>query len=89
MGVTGKVGEAPLNLRKGVVFRSAVAAISLSMASSNSRGRLLRSEAEASIQIGKVLGLDCQGQEEEVISKLAALEAQDLQRIRDKEWDAN
>ncbi|KAI8021972.1 hypothetical protein LOK49_LG03G01637 [Camellia lanceoleosa] len=46
MGVTGKLGEAPLNLRNGAVFRSAVAAISLSMASSNSRGRLLRSEAE-------------------------------------------
>ncbi|GMP42701.1 hypothetical protein CsSME_00012353 [Camellia sinensis var. sinensis] len=69
--------QSSLNLRKGAVFRSAVAAISLSMASKSSRGRLRLSEAEASLQIEKVLGVDCDGKEEEVISKLEELEAAD------------
>ncbi|GMP53576.1 hypothetical protein CsSME_00019005 [Camellia sinensis var. sinensis] len=64
-----------LNLRKWAVFRSAVAAISLSMASKSSRGCLQLLEAEASLQIGKVLGSDCDGKEEEVISKLEEFEA--------------
>lgn len=58
----------PMNLKKGVVFRSAVAAISLSM-SSESRRRVLN-EAETNVQLSKVLGLDGDGQEEEIISKL-------------------
>ncbi|GMP69394.1 hypothetical protein CsSME_00028678 [Camellia sinensis var. sinensis] len=45
-----------LNLRKGSVFRSTVAAISLSMASKSSRGGLRLSEEEAAIQIGKSAG---------------------------------
>ncbi|GMP81180.1 hypothetical protein CsSME_00035975 [Camellia sinensis var. sinensis] len=64
-----------LNLRKWAVFRSAVTAISLSMASKSSRGCLRLSEVEASLQIGKVLGVDYEGKEEEVISKLEELEA--------------
>ncbi|GMQ11880.1 hypothetical protein CsSME_00054355 [Camellia sinensis var. sinensis] len=63
------------NLRKGAVFRSAVAALSLSLASKSSRGCLRISEAESSIQIGKVLGVDCDGNEGEVMSKLEELEA--------------
>ncbi|CAL5347681.1 unnamed protein product [Camellia sinensis] len=77
-----------LNLRKGAVFRSAVAAISLAMASGNSSGRRLLTEAEASIQIGKALDLECEGKEEEVLSKLHDLEAQDQQRARPGEGDA-
>lgn len=69
--------QSSLNLRKGAVFRSTVAAISLSMASKSSRGRFRLSKAEASLQIGKVLGVDCDGKEEEVISKLEELEAID------------
>ncbi|GMP72028.1 hypothetical protein CsSME_00030217 [Camellia sinensis var. sinensis] len=59
------------------------------MASGNSRGRRVLSEAEASLQIGKALGLDCEGKEEEVLSKLEDLEAQDQQRVRKKEGKAS
>ncbi|GMP68414.1 hypothetical protein CsSME_00028041 [Camellia sinensis var. sinensis] len=57
-----------MNRKKGAVFRSAVAAISLSM-SSESRRRVLN-EAETNAQLSKVLGMDGNGQEEEIISKL-------------------
>ncbi|XP_028101245.1 uncharacterized protein LOC114300576 [Camellia sinensis] len=60
--------EMSMNLKKGAVFRSAVAAISLSM-SSESRRRVLN-EAETNAQLSKVLGMDGIGQEEEIISKL-------------------
>ncbi|GMP50137.1 hypothetical protein CsSME_00016876 [Camellia sinensis var. sinensis] len=83
-----KLWASSLNLRKGAVFRSAVAAISLSMASGASRGRRMLSEAEASLQIGKVLGLDYEGKEQEVISKLNALEAKDKEKVRQREGDA-
>ncbi|GMP63316.1 hypothetical protein CsSME_00025761 [Camellia sinensis var. sinensis] len=85
--VINKLRDSSLNLRNGVVFRSAVAAISLSMASGTSRGRLMMSEVEASLQIDKALGLDCEGKEEEVHSKLEDLEAQDKQRVRQREGD--
>lgn len=81
-GVNKRLGASSLNLRKGTVFRSAVAAISLSMASGNSRGRRVLSEAEASIQISKAQGLDYEAKEEEVLSKLEDLEAQDQQRAK-------
>ncbi|GMP56130.1 hypothetical protein CsSME_00020718 [Camellia sinensis var. sinensis] len=87
--VSTGLGASSLNLRKGAVFRSAVVAISLSMASGNSRGRRLLTEAEASIQIGKALGLECEGKEEEVLSKLHDLEAQDKQRARPGEGDVS
>ncbi|GMP53485.1 hypothetical protein CsSME_00018933 [Camellia sinensis var. sinensis] len=57
-----------MNLKKGAVFRSAVSAISLST-SSESRRRVLN-EAETNVQLSKVLGMDGNGQEEEIISKL-------------------
>ncbi|CAL5358449.1 unnamed protein product [Camellia sinensis] len=60
--------EKTMNLKKGAVFRSAVAAISLSM-SSESRRKVLN-EAETNAQLSKVLGMDGKGQEEEIISKL-------------------
>ncbi|GMP61994.1 hypothetical protein CsSME_00024266 [Camellia sinensis var. sinensis] len=60
--------EMSMNLKKGAVFRSAVAAISLSM-SSESRRKVLN-EAETNEQLNKVLRMDGNGQEEEIISKL-------------------
>ncbi|GMP41787.1 hypothetical protein CsSME_00011760 [Camellia sinensis var. sinensis] len=75
IGVIKKLGESSLNLRNGAVFRSTVATISLSIANETSRRRLVMSEAEASLQIGKALGLGCEGKEEEVLSKLEDLEA--------------
>ncbi|GMP68379.1 hypothetical protein CsSME_00028013 [Camellia sinensis var. sinensis] len=89
IGVIKKLGESSLNLRKGAIFRLAVATISLSMANEISRGQLVMSEAEASLQIGKALGLDCEGKEEVVLSKLEDLEAQDKQRVQQREGDVD
>lgn len=75
---------ASLNLKKGAIFRSAVAAISLSMASKSGSGQLLLNEAEASLQIGKVLGLNYDGNEVEVLSKLVELEGEDKERMLKK-----
>lgn len=47
------------------------------------------SEAEASLEIGKALGIDYKGKEDEVISHLQDLEAQDLDRARTRDGDAN
>ncbi|GMP63919.1 hypothetical protein CsSME_00025408 [Camellia sinensis var. sinensis] len=73
-----------LNFRKGAIFRSAAAAISLSMASKSGSGQLLLNEAEATLKIGKVLGLKCKGNDEEVISKLMELEVKDKERLGKK-----
>ncbi|GMP92906.1 hypothetical protein CsSME_00042953 [Camellia sinensis var. sinensis] len=75
-------GKPSPNLRKGAIFRSAVAAISLSMASKSGSGQRLLNEAEATLQISKVLGLNCEGNEDEVMSKLLEMEAQDKAMMR-------
>ncbi|GMP52740.1 hypothetical protein CsSME_00018444 [Camellia sinensis var. sinensis] len=73
-----------VQVKKGAILRSAVAAISLSMASESSRGRLLLNEAEANLQMGRVLGLNCEGKEEEVMSKLMELESRDMDKVHQK-----
>ncbi|THG02729.1 hypothetical protein TEA_003088 [Camellia sinensis var. sinensis] len=73
----------------GAVFRSAATTISLSMASKSSRGRVDLSEAEATLELGKTLGIDFEGKDEEVISKLLQLEANDLEKVRTRGGDAN
>ncbi|GMP23016.1 hypothetical protein CsSME_00000781 [Camellia sinensis var. sinensis] len=82
-------GKATLNLRKGVVFRSSAAAISLSMASKSSRGSFALSEPEATLALGKALDIDFEGKDEEVLSKLKQLEAIDLEKARARVGDAN
>ncbi|CAL5354769.1 unnamed protein product [Camellia sinensis] len=62
---SSRFGKSTLNLRKGAVFRSAAATISLSMASKSSRGRVDLSEAEATLELGKTLGIDFEGKDEE------------------------
>ncbi|GMP88475.1 hypothetical protein CsSME_00040452 [Camellia sinensis var. sinensis] len=64
-------------------------AISLSMVSESSRARLVMSEAKAILEMGKALGIDCEGKEEEMISKFEDLEAKDLERLRPRDGDAN
>ncbi|GMP94286.1 hypothetical protein CsSME_00043795 [Camellia sinensis var. sinensis] len=87
---TSSFGLATLNLRKGAVFRSAVtAAISLSMAGKSSRERLVLSLLEATLALGKTLGIDFEGKDEEVISKLQQLEAKDMEKVRARVGDAN
>ncbi|GMP74006.1 hypothetical protein CsSME_00031546 [Camellia sinensis var. sinensis] len=86
---SSRFGKSTLNLRKGAVLRSAAATISLSMASKSSRGRVDLSEAEATLELGKTLGIDFEGKDEEVISKLLQLEANDLEKVRTRGGDAN
>ncbi|GMP60854.1 hypothetical protein CsSME_00023551 [Camellia sinensis var. sinensis] len=86
---SSRFGKPPLNLRKGAIFRSAVAAISLSMASKSSRGKLVLFEAKVTFEIGKALGIDFEWKDEEVISKLKELEGNDLEKFRARAGDAN
>ncbi|KAF5934418.1 hypothetical protein HYC85_030589 [Camellia sinensis] len=69
--------------QKGAIFRAAAAVISLSVEQSlNSRRRnKFLSEAQATMEVGKILGLNCEGKEQKVISKLIELEEKDLERI--------
>lgn len=70
-------------LQNGATFRAAAAAISLSVSQSiDSRNmRKLLNEAQATIQLGKILGLNCECKKEEVVSKIIELEEKDLERI--------
>ncbi|GMQ10569.1 hypothetical protein CsSME_00053519 [Camellia sinensis var. sinensis] len=77
-----------LNLKKGAVFRSAVAALSLSAASEANSKRILLTEAEASLQIGHILGVNCDGNDEVVLNKLIALEVNDKEKMRKRGGDA-
>ena len=79
--------EMSMNLKKGTVFRSAVAAISLSM-SSESKRRVLHA-VETNAQLSKVLGMDGKGKEEEIISKLMELEERDIVKLKEREGNVN
>ncbi|GMP40634.1 hypothetical protein CsSME_00011001 [Camellia sinensis var. sinensis] len=78
-----------LNLKKGAVFRSAVGALSLSAASEANSKRILLTEAEASLQIGHILGVNCDGNDEVVLNKLIALEVKDKEKMRKRGGDAS
>ncbi|KAI8004185.1 Polyadenylate-binding protein 7 [Camellia lanceoleosa] len=77
-----------LNLKKAAVFRSAVAALSLSATSESNNRRLLLTEAEASLQIGRILGVNCEGNDDVVLSKLMDLEVNDKEKLRNRGGDA-
>lgn len=38
-------------------------------------------ETQATILVGKILGLNCEGKEEEVVNKIIELEEKDLERM--------
>ncbi|GMP41796.1 hypothetical protein CsSME_00011769 [Camellia sinensis var. sinensis] len=67
---------------KGVLLRAATKALSdsISLSSSSRKGRFLLNEAQATLQIGNLLGINCEGKEAEVIEKIMELETQDLER---------
>ncbi|GMP56127.1 hypothetical protein CsSME_00020715 [Camellia sinensis var. sinensis] len=67
---------------KGVLLRAATKALSdsISLSSSSGKGRSLLNEAQATLQIGNLLGINCEGKEAEVIEKIMELETQDLER---------
>ncbi|KAI7988425.1 hypothetical protein LOK49_LG13G00043 [Camellia lanceoleosa] len=69
---------------KGVLLRAATQALSdsISLNSNSSRGRYLLNEAQATLQIGKVLGVNCEGNENEVIEKIMELKNQDLESTK-------
>lgn len=55
-----------------MVFRSAMAAVALSVSTEgiNNRNRILLNEAEAVLTVTKIMGEDYLGNEEEIISKI-------------------
>jgi len=68
---------------KCVVFRSAVAAVALNASVSsegiNNRNRILLDEAQTIWAVNKIMGIGYDGDENEVISKIAELEAQRME----------
>lgn len=68
-----------MNKKKCVVLRSAVASAALSASISsrdiNNRNRILLDEAQAIWEVDKLFGLSYDGDENEVVSKIAEMEA--------------
>ncbi|GMP74004.1 hypothetical protein CsSME_00031545 [Camellia sinensis var. sinensis] len=67
---------------KKTVFRAAVAAMTLSASSENGdkRGRYVLNKAQATMQIGKILGLTFNGKKSDTINKIVELELKDKER---------
>lgn len=72
------------NKQKCEVFRLAVAALAqsapLSLDGIVNRNRIILNEAQAIWTCNKILGMGCHGDEDEVVSKIAEMEAQDLDK---------
>ncbi|KAL7181930.1 hypothetical protein ACSBR1_040775 [Camellia fascicularis] len=68
--------------KQGAIFRAAAAAISMSVEQSlnTKRRNKLLTEAQATMEVGKILGLNFEGKENEVMGKLAELEEKDMER---------
>lgn len=69
--------------QKCVLFRSAVAAAAMSATTSGieNRNRILLNEAQTIWSVNKIMGLGYDGDEDEVISRLMIMEAQDQERV--------
>ncbi|KAL7240649.1 hypothetical protein ACSBR2_006323 [Camellia fascicularis] len=69
---------------KSVIFRPAAAAIARSDLSEDvtSPSNLLLNEAKATLQLGKSLGINFNGKEEDVLNKIIELELQDKERSK-------
>ncbi|THG03081.1 hypothetical protein TEA_026153 [Camellia sinensis var. sinensis] len=59
--------------------------LSLSIASASDRGKMLLNKTEATLQMGKALGLNFEDKEDEVVSKLLELETKDMETVQKKE----
>ncbi|KAI7999156.1 hypothetical protein LOK49_LG10G01264 [Camellia lanceoleosa] len=85
----GQKGKHPSSksIPKCAVFRAAAAAWSLSAStkSGSSKGRHILSEAQANLQLGKVLGIHYNGKDSEVLEKLVELESIDRGRRKERE----
>ena len=69
-------------------LRSIMAAVSLSVSISAegvaNRNRLILDEAQAAWEIGKLLGMEYEGDEDEVVSKMVRMEEQDMEIAGDR-----
>ncbi|KAI8567696.1 hypothetical protein RHMOL_Rhmol02G0141800 [Rhododendron molle] len=72
------------NKQKCKVFRSAVAAVALSASISSggivNRNRIILNEAQTIWECNKIMGMGYDGDEDEVVSRFADMEAEDLDR---------
>lgn len=68
--------------QKCVIFRSVVAAAALSIASESisNRKKIHLNEAQVAWLINKIMGLDYEGEDDEVISRIMIMEAEDEER---------
>ncbi|GMQ05915.1 hypothetical protein CsSME_00050729 [Camellia sinensis var. sinensis] len=69
--------------QRGALLRAAVAAVSLSLSQNcqiSRKRKMVLKEAQATLHIGRQLGMSCEGMEQEVINKLVELENQDAER---------
>ncbi|KAL7162684.1 hypothetical protein ACSBR2_043049 [Camellia fascicularis] len=79
----GRMGR--LGFQRGAIFRASAMAAANSLSISQNQTLRRRSnlveEAQSTVKVGALLGMQCQGQEEEVVSKIVELEENDLRRI--------
>ncbi|THG05886.1 hypothetical protein TEA_030110 [Camellia sinensis var. sinensis] len=72
------------SFQRGALLRAAVVALSHSQSQnsrSSRRRKLAIEEAHATLQLGKRLGMNCEGKENEVVQKIVELELQDAERF--------
>ncbi|KAI8000020.1 Gamma-tubulin complex component 2 [Camellia lanceoleosa] len=76
----GRMGR--LGFQRGAIFRASTMAAANSLSISQDQTLKRRSnlvkKAQTTVKVGVLLGMQCQGQEEEVVSKLVELEENDL-----------
>lgn len=68
---------------RGAICRAAAIAASLSVpqTSGPSRRAALLKEAREMVQLGKLLGMNCKGKEEEVVNRIVEMEVQDNEKM--------
>ncbi|GMP84261.1 hypothetical protein CsSME_00037854 [Camellia sinensis var. sinensis] len=70
----------------GATLNAVVAAYSLVSAShvGPSKGQIILDEAQATIRMGKLIGIDFEGQEDEVLKKIIKLKQLDAERVEQR-----
>ncbi|THG21876.1 hypothetical protein TEA_021216 [Camellia sinensis var. sinensis] len=83
-GVHRNVASFSGGFQRGALLRAAAAVLSHSQSQnsrSSRRRKLAIEEAHATLQLGKRLGMNCEGKENEVVQKIVELELQDAERF--------
>ncbi|GMP24041.1 hypothetical protein CsSME_00001438 [Camellia sinensis var. sinensis] len=72
--------------KKGASLKAAIAKFSLASSSKlgSCSGRIILNEAQATVQLGKALGIDFDDQEDAALNRIADLERQDVARIEQR-----